>query len=167
MKIAAPVAIDPDFWTGRRVLITGHTGFKGAWLSLWLQSLGADVSGLARAQPACAVAVRAGRRRCAGAQYAAADVRDRRAVLDALSQAAPEFVFHLAAQPTVRRSLRDPLGTYAVNVLGTVNVLDAVRNGRASGAPRAVVVSSTSDKCYENSPARTLAFRRVRPARGR
>jgi CDP-glucose 4,6-dehydratase len=154
VKIAAPVAIDPDFWTGRRVLITGHTGFKGAWLALWLQSLGAQVSGLARGTPRApslfelaAVGTRA-------SEYAV-DVRDGAAAHEALREAAPEVVFHLAAQPTVRRSLRDPLGTYAVNVLGTVNVLEAVRT---AGAEVRAVLVVTSDKCYANSPVRTRPF---------
>jgi CDP-glucose 4,6-dehydratase len=140
------LAIDPDFWTGRRVLVTGHTGFKGAWLSLWLQSLGARVSGLAGGAP-----TRPSLYELAGIgvhlQERAADVRDGRAVREAMRAADPEIVVHLAAQPMVRRSLRDPVATYEVNVLGTVNVLDAVR--REGANVRAVVVV-TSDKCYAN-----------------
>jgi CDP-glucose 4,6-dehydratase len=140
--------IDPDFWAGRRVLLTGHTGFKGAWLSLWLQALGAQVSGLAPGPPTRPslyelAGVAAGmehERDC--------DVRDAEAVRGALREARPEVVLHLAAQPMVRRSLRDPALTYAVNVLGTVNVLEAVR--LEPGDVRAVVVV-TSDKCYENT----------------
>jgi CDP-glucose 4,6-dehydratase len=128
--------------------LTGHTGFKGAWLSLWLQALGAKVSGLAPGPPTRPslyelAGVAAGmelERDC--------DVRDAEAVRGALCEARPEVVLHLAAQPMVRRSLRDPAMTYAVNVLGTVNVLEAVRLQTAD--VRAVVVV-TSDKCYENS----------------
>jgi len=146
VKIPALVEIDLDFWNGRRVLVTGHTGFKGAWLSLWLQALGADVTGLAPGAPTTPslyelAAVGAHMREIA------ADVCDAAAVLDALREARPEIVLHLAAQPMVRRSLRDPAATYAVNVMGTVNVLDAVR--QAGEAVRVVVVV-TSDKCYEN-----------------
>jgi CDP-glucose 4,6-dehydratase len=128
------------------VLVTGHTGFKGAWLSLWLQSLGAQVTGLAPGPPT----------RPSIYELAAVgenmhehpvDVRDARAVSEALENARPEIVLHLAAQPMVRRSLRDPVMTYEVNVMGTVNVLEAVR--RVGDGVRALVVV-TSDKCYEN-----------------
>jgi CDP-glucose 4,6-dehydratase len=140
------VPIDPDFWGQRRVLLTGHTGFKGAWLSLWLQSLGARVTGLAAGSPTDpSLYELAG----VGAEMdeRAVDVRDAEGVREALRQASPEIVLHLAAQPMVRRSLRDPATTYEVNVMGTVNVLEAVR--QAGGEVRAVVVV-TSDKCYEN-----------------
>jgi len=129
------------------VLITGHTGFKGAWTALWLQALGAKVSGLAPGaptQPSLYELARLG----AGMEHEhAIDVRDAEGVRGALRQERPEIVLHLAAQPMVRRSLRDPAMTYAVNVLGTVNVLEAVR--LEPGDVRAVVVV-TSDKCYEN-----------------
>jgi CDP-glucose 4,6-dehydratase len=138
--------MDRDFWTQRRVLVTGHTGFKGAWLSLWLQSLGAHVIGLALGPP-----TRPSLYELAGVgakvREHAVDVRDAEGVREALSRANPEVVVHLAAQPMVRRSLRDPAMTYEVNVIGTVNVLEAVR--RVGGEVRAVVVV-TSDKCYEN-----------------
>jgi len=146
VKIAALVEIDPSFWTRRQVLVTGHTGFKGAWLSLWLQSLGASVTGLAPGVP-----TRPSLYQLAGVgahmRELAVDVRDAGAVSEALRQARPEVVLHLAAQPMVRRSLLDPAMTYAVNVMGTVNVLEAVRS--APEEVRAVVVV-TSDKCYEN-----------------
>jgi CDP-glucose 4,6-dehydratase len=139
--------IDPDFWAGRRVLLTGHTGFKGAWLSLWLQALGAQVTGLAAGsptEPSLYALARVG----AGMREREADVRDAEAVLEAVRAERPEVVLHLAAQPLVRRSYREPALTYEVNVMGTVNLLDAVR--RAGEEVRAVVVV-TSDKCYENS----------------
>jgi len=140
------VPIDPDFWAQRRVLLTGHTGFKGAWTALWLQALGARVSGLAPGplrRPSLYELAEVGSRM----QERAVDVRDAEGVREALREERPEVVLHLAAQPMVRRSLRDPAMTYAVNVIGTVNVLEAVRLER--GDVRAVVVV-TSDKCYEN-----------------
>jgi CDP-glucose 4,6-dehydratase len=151
----AAVPIDPDFWASRRVLVTGHTGFKGAWLSLWLQALGARVTGLAPGPP-----TRPSLYELAGvgakmSDECALDVRDAGGVLEALREASPEIVLHLAAQPMVRRSLRDPAMTYAVNVMGTVNVLEAVR--QAGGEARAVVVV-TSDKCYENSGEASRLF---------
>ena len=140
------MAIDPDFWLGRRVLVTGHTGFKGAWLSLWLQSLGADVTGLSRGVP-----TRPSLYELAGVgahmRQLDADVRDGAAVREALREARPEVVLHLAAQPLVRRSLRDPALTYEVNVMGTINVLEAVRQ---AGEQVLAIVLVTSDKCYEN-----------------
>jgi len=147
--------IDPDFWAGRRVLLTGHTGFKGAWLSLWLQALGARVSGLAPGPP-----TRPSLYELAGLAAGMelerdCDVRDAEALRGALREARPEVVLHLAAQPMVRRSLRDPALTYAVNVLGTVNVLEAVR--LEAGDVRAVVVV-TSDKCYENPGDQSRRF---------
>lgn len=138
--------INSQFWAQRRVLITGHTGFKGAWLSLWLQSLGAELTGLSLrppTQPSLYELAAIG----ANMNERAVDVRDSGALRGALLEARPEVVLHLAAQPMVRRSLRDPALTYEVNVMGTVNVLEAVRN--AGEEVRAVVVV-TSDKCYEN-----------------
>ena len=140
------MGINTDFWVNRRVLVTGHTGFKGAWLCLWLQSLGARVSGFAAGpptKPSLYELAGVG----AGMCERALDVRDLDAVRAALEQMRPEVVLHLAAQPMVRRSLREPAMTYAVNVLGTVNVLEAVR--QAGEQVRAVVIV-TSDKCYEN-----------------
>ncbi len=148
MKIAAAVAsIDYDFWRGRKVLVTGHTGFKGAWLSLWLQSLGAEVIGLAGGPPTAPSLYGLADVAAHMADELACDVRDAAAVREAVGEARSEIVLHLAAQPVVRLSLREPALTFAVNVLGTVNVLEAVRS--AGGSVRAVVVV-TSDKCYAN-----------------
>jgi len=134
-------AIDEGFWAGRRVLVTGHTGFKGAWLALWLESLGASVSGLSLDPPSSPSL-----HDLVGAPASPpVDVRDAAAVLAAVEAARPSVVFHLAAQPLVRRSYVDPAQTFAVNVQGTANVLDAAR---AAGGVGAVVVV-TSDKCYE------------------
>jgi CDP-glucose 4,6-dehydratase len=142
---AAP--IDPEFWSDRRVLLTGHTGFKGSWLSLWLQSLGARVTGLAPAPPTTPSLyelARVGEHMAGELQI---DVRDAPAVHDAVASVLPEVVLHLAAQPMVRLSLRAPALTFEVNVIGTVNILEAVR--LAGDSVRAVVVV-TSDKCYAN-----------------
>jgi CDP-glucose 4,6-dehydratase len=142
------VPINPDFWAGRRVLVTGHTGFKGAWLSLWLQSLGARVTGLAPGPPTQPSLYALADVAAEMADERAIDVRDGDGVAEALRQVRPEVVLHLAAQPLVRRSLRDPASTYAVNVMGTVNVLEAVR---LHGEDVRAVVVVTSDKCYENT----------------
>lgn len=140
--------IDPDFWEGRRVLITGHTGFKGAWLSLWLQRLGAEVIGLAPGSPTSPSLYEIARVGDGMATEHAVDVRDRAAVGEAIERERPQVVMHLAAQPMVRRSLLDPVRTYEVNVMGTVNVLDAVR---LQGQDARAVLVVTSDKCYENA----------------
>lgn len=139
--------IEKDLWRGRRVLLTGHTGFKGAWLSLWLQLLGAQVSGLAPSPPSRPSLYELARVGEGMAAEHSVDIRDHEQVRAALAQTRPEVVFHLAAQPMVRRSLVEPVLTYEVNVMGTVNVLDAIR--LAGEGVRAVVVV-TSDKCYEN-----------------
>jgi len=146
VKIAASVTIDADFWRGRRVLVTGHTGFKGAWLCLWLQSLGARVTGMAAGvptRPSLYELARVGEQM----EQVSADIRDGPAVERAIVTSRPEVVLHLAAQPFVRRSLREPVLTYEVNVIGTANLLEAIR--RAGGGVRAAVLVS-SDKCYEN-----------------
>ena len=132
-------------WRGRRVFVTGHTGFKGSWLCLLLEELGARVSGYALPPPTDPSLFDA-----AGlggtVNSAIGDVRDYDALLAAMRAAAPEVVFHLAAQPLVRYSYAHPIETYATNVMGTVHVLEAAR---ALGSVRAIV-AVTSDKCYEN-----------------
>ncbi|HEV2821444.1 MAG TPA: CDP-glucose 4,6-dehydratase [Solirubrobacteraceae bacterium] len=136
---------DPAFWTGRRVLVTGHSGFKGAWLSLWLARLGAHVTGLSTGTPARhSMYALAGAGQ--GIEEVQADVRAYEAVRAAVERCRPEVVLHLAAQPFVRRSLHDPRTTYEINVMGTVNVLEAVREVGGVLA----VVAVTSDKAYEN-----------------
>ena len=133
----------PSFWHGRRVLVTGHTGFKGAWLALWLHALGAEVTGFSGpppSEPSLFEAARLGEL----VDDIRGDVRDADAVSGAVRRARPEIVFHLAAQAIVRAALEDPSGTYAVNVVGTAHVLEA-----AGDAP---VVCVTSDKCYVAGP---------------
>ena len=134
-----------SFWDGRRVFLTGHTGFKGSWLALWLQQLGANVTGYALApntEPNLfgLAGVAAGMESCLG------DVRDGAALTRAMQSAQPEIVIHMAAQALVRYGYQNPVETYATNVMGTVNLMEAVRD---SGSVR-VAVSVTSDKCYNN-----------------
>lgn len=133
------------FWAGRRVFVTGHTGFKGSWLSLWLGRLGARVTGYAL-PPATDPSLFDIFQARQPVDSVIGDVRDPAALARALQGSRPEVVFHLAAQPLVRRSYENPAETYATNVMGTVHLLDAVR---ACEGVRAVVVV-TSDKCYEN-----------------
>ncbi len=141
--MTAPV--DPGFWRDRTVLVSGHTGFKGAWLTLWLQALGARVVGYADTvptSPSLYELAGAGE----GITDVRADIRDHEALLHAFAEHEPEIVIHMAAQAFVRRGFADPRGTYETNVMGTVNVLEAVR---ATPSVRAVV-NVTSDKCYDN-----------------
>lgn len=133
-----------DIYRNRRVLVTGHTGFKGTWLAQWLVEMGAYVTGIALApetEPSHWALLSP-----AIMSAHIQDVRDGQAVSRLISEAAPEIVFHLAAQPLVRRSYRDPHETWSVNVMGTLNVLEACRQ---TSSVRAVVVVTT-DKCYEN-----------------
>jgi CDP-glucose 4,6-dehydratase len=135
----------PDFWRGKRVFLTGHTGFKGSWLALWLQSLGADVTGYALqppTDPSLFDTARVGE----GMKSVIADIRDMPALQHAMLDARPEIVIHMAAQPLVRLSYQNPVETYATNVMGTVHLLEAVRQTPGVKA----VVNITTDKCYEN-----------------
>jgi CDP-glucose 4,6-dehydratase len=138
-------AVEPAFWDGRRVLLTGHTGFKGAWLALWLQALGARVTGFADGVPTDPSLYELARV-AEGMENVTGDIRDPEAVAAAAAGCEPEVVIHMAAQPMVRRSFVEPRATYETNVMGTVNLLEAAR---AVPGVR-VVVNVTSDKCYEN-----------------
>jgi len=140
-----PGDVDPGFWAGKRVFMTGHTGFKGSWLSLWLQKMGAELTGFALAPPTAPSLFEVARV-ADGMTSIIGDIRDREALEAALVAADPEIVIHMAAQPLVRASYDDPVGTYATNVMGTVHLLEAVR--RAPGVRAACIV--TTDKCYEN-----------------
>lgn len=139
------LVMNPSFWRNKRVLVTGHTGFKGSWLSLWLQDLGAELHGIALDPPttpnlfseACVAD---------GMSSNILDIRDYGQVRSAVKKIAPEIVIHMAAQPLVRYSYKNPIETYATNVLGTVHVLEALRE--TSGVK--AIVNVTTDKCYEN-----------------
>lgn len=136
---------DAAFWRGRRVFLTGHTGFKGGWLTLWLRSLGAEVCGYSLApstEPSLFATARVGE----ACRSVIGDIRDLPALERALTDFQPDIVLHLAAQPLVRRSYQDPLETFSTNVMGAAHVLDLVR--RTPTVRGALIV--TTDKCYEN-----------------
>src|SRR5260221_742002 len=137
--------MDPQFWQGRKVFITGHTGFKGSWLSLRLKRLSAHVVGYSLPAPTTpslyeVAGVASGMMSIAG------DVRDYPRLRESLEKHRPEIVFHMAAQSVVRLSYQDPIETYSTNVMGTVNLLEALRHV----AGQTAVVNVTSDKSYEN-----------------
>ena len=137
--------MSPLFWCDKKVFLTGHTGFKGSWLSLWLQQLGAEVTGYALPPPTNpslfdVAHVAQGMKSIIG------DIRDGVMLNNAMREAAPDIVIHMAAQPLVRRSYVDPVETYSTNVMGTVHLLEAVRQTQSVRA----VVNVTTDKCYEN-----------------
>jgi CDP-glucose 4,6-dehydratase len=140
-----PVGPHPSFWNGKRVLVTGHTGFKGGWLTAWLLELGAEVTGFAlppETGPSFFEATGLAER----VPGTLGDIRDPAAIARVLAEFQPEIVFHLAAQPIVRRSYQEPVETFATNVMGTVHLLESVRHTPSVRA----VVNVTTDKCYEN-----------------
>lgn len=135
----------PEFWRNKRVFVTGHTGFKGSWLCLWLHAMGAHVKGYALTpptQPSLFEEAKVG----GLVEHQIGDIRDYETLLDSVREFRPDIVFHMAAQPLVRYSYEQPLETYTTNVLGTAHLLEAVR---LSGTAKAVV-NITTDKCYEN-----------------
>jgi CDP-glucose 4,6-dehydratase len=138
--------VTPSFWRNRSVFLTGHTGFKGGWLALWLTSLGARVHGYALQPPTDPDFFSVAHVADGLASHTIGDIRDGVRLARALRDAQPEIVLHLAAQPLVRASYREPVETYAVNVMGTIHLLEAVR---ACTTVRAVV-NVTTDKCYAN-----------------
>ena len=141
--------IDRAFWQGRRVLLTGHTGFKGTWLSLWLEQLGSQVFGLAllpQTEPSMFAMLQPLARQVS----LIGDIRDPAVVAAAVKEARPSVVVHMAAQPLVRRSFREPLETYGTNVMGTAHLLDALRD--IPGLEAVLVV--TTDKVYRNGDGR-------------
>lgn len=139
------LVVNPAFWSGKRVFVTGHTGFKGSWLCLWLQQLGAEVTGYALSpptNPSLFEVARVGE----GMRAILGDVRDGGNLCLAMQSVAPDIVIHMAAQPLVRHSYVEPVETYSTNVMGTVYLLEAVRRTQSVRA----VINITSDKCYEN-----------------
>ena len=138
--------MNPDFWNGKKVFITGHSGFKGGWLALWLSKLGAEIHGYALQPPTDPnfYHVSSLSTRCATSTFA--DIRDYSRLRQVLENSEPDIVFHLAAQPLVLDSYRDPIETYSINVMGTVNILEAIRTVPSVQA----IINVTSDKCYEN-----------------
>lgn len=153
--------VTPEFWTNRRVFVTGHTGFKGGWLTLWLSSLGAKVYGYAlppQTSPCLFDVANIASHTCTSTLD---DIRDGAALKRAIAKASPEIILHLAAQPLVVESYQTPVETYATNIMGTVNLLEAARG---STDPRAIVVV-TSDKCYENTESPS-AYREGDPLGG-
>jgi CDP-glucose 4,6-dehydratase len=144
-RTSRPGAVDRAFWRGRRVLVTGHTGFKGSWLVLWLEALGADVTGYALAAPThpnLFEQARVDR----GVRSVVGDVRDLNRLAGVVADSRPEVVMHLAAQSVVKHGFEDPVETFSTNVMGTVNLLQALRRTTT----RCAVVNVTSDKCYAN-----------------
>ena len=139
------MSVDPAFWRGKRVFLTGHTGFKGGWLSLWLQQLGVKLHGFAL-EPTGPHSLFAEARVAEGMDSAFGDIRNLEVLKAAMAAFCPDIVVHMAAQPLVRLSYAEPVETYATNVMGTVHLLEAVRHTPSVR----VVVNVTTDKCYEN-----------------
>lgn len=137
--------VNPEFWQGKRVFLTGHTGFKGSWLSLWLQSMGAVVHGLAL-RPPTTPALFNEARVDSGMDSRIGDIRDYGTVIKAMRTCRPDIIIHMAAQPLVRYSYQAPVETYSTNIMGTLHVLEAARNVGTAKA----IVNVTTDKCYEN-----------------
>lgn len=134
-----------EFWSGRKVFLTGHTGFKGCWLSLWLQSMGANVTGYSLS-PEADLNLFEVAKIATGMESYFADIRDLAALRSAINAVRPEIIIHMAAQPLVRHSYVAPVETYTTNVIGTVHVLECARHCSSVRA----VINVTTDKCYEN-----------------
>jgi CDP-glucose 4,6-dehydratase len=138
--------MNTEFWEGKKVFLTGHTGFKGGWLTLWLKSLGAEIHGYALSPPTEPNLFNVANIARELASSTIGDIRDLDNLVESVQNAQPDIVIHMAAQPLVRYSYNEPVETYAVNVMGTVNILEAVK--RTSGIR--AVINVTTDKCYEN-----------------
>ncbi|MDQ0216411.1 CDP-glucose 4,6-dehydratase [Oikeobacillus pervagus] len=141
--------VDVEFWRNKKVFVTGHTGFKGSWLCLWLHLMGAKVTGYSLKPPTnpsmfdlCRID------ELVNSHYA--DVRNQEKLIHSMLESAPDIVIHMAAQPIVRASYQNPVETFEINVMGTVNVLEAVRIVSDAGVPIQAVLNITTDKCYQN-----------------
>lgn len=155
------MAVNAEFWKGKRVFLTGHTGFKGSWLSIWLQSLGAELTGYAlppQTNPSLYDVADVG----FGMTSIMADIRDLPKLQKAMQTACPDIVIHMAAQSLVRQSYTEPVETYVTNVMGTVQVLESVRNSQSVKA----VLVVTTDKCYENKEEMLKAYQEHDPMGG-
>ena len=137
--------VNTEFWAGKRVFVTGHTGFKGSWLSLWLQSMGAEVKGFALAPPSVPSLFEHANV-ADGMTSEIGDIREFESIKRSMVDFNPQILIHMAAQPLVRLSYKEPIQTYATNVMGTVHVLEAARKCPELKA----IVNVTTDKCYEN-----------------
>ena len=152
---------NPSFWLGKRVFLTGHTGFKGSWLSLWLQSMGAELHGLSLEPPTTPNLFSASQVADGMANSTIGDIRDLATVQKAMRASQADIVIHMAAQPLVRLSYAEPVETYATNVMGTVHLLEAARH---TSSVKAIVVVTT-DKCYENNEW-AWGYREIEPMGG-
>jgi CDP-glucose 4,6-dehydratase len=141
--------VDFNFWRNKKVFITGHTGFKGSWLCLWLHSMGAKVTGYSMKPPTDPSLFELCNIDEIVSSYVA-DVRNKEQMIRALLDSTPDIVVHMAAQPLVRESYKNPVETFEINIMGTVNVLEAVRNAVKEGVPIQAVLNVTTDKCYHN-----------------
>lgn len=157
----ADQTVNPNFWKNRRVFLTGHTGFKGGWMALWLQNAGALVTGYALAPKDSFNFYHVSQVSLGLHEAHEADIRDLASLKSAMQASQPEVVIHMAAQALVRQSYRDPVETYSTNVMGTVNLFEAVR---ATPTVRAVI-NITTDKCYENREW-TWGYREIDPLGG-
>ena len=137
--------INQEFWKGKNVFLTGHTGFKGSWLSIWLNQLGANVTGYAQ-EPPTNPSLFEKAKIADLVKHNIGDIRDLDNLKKVMINANPDILIHMAAQPLVRESYLDPVGTYSTNVMGTVNALESVRSCNNVRA----VVNVTTDKCYDN-----------------
>jgi CDP-glucose 4,6-dehydratase len=145
LETSMAASVEPSFWRDKRVLLTGHTGFKGSWLSIWLKSMGAELQGLAL-DPPTKPSLFNDANVATNMRSAIGDIRDYKFVSSVVLAFKPEIVIHMAAQPLVRYSYKNPIETYATNVMGTVHLLEAIRSIESAK----VLVNVTTDKCYEN-----------------
>ena len=138
--------MNEKFWKNKKILITGHTGFKGSWLTIWLKKLGADITGFSKSIPTNPNLFEISNI-AAEINSINGDVQDYQFLKETITKVEPEIVFHMAAQSLVIKSYSDPIETYSTNVMGTVNLLNAIRETKKSK----IVINVTSDKCYENN----------------